>query len=379
MPKRSAFKNSLKKQEPFDFTFFLLLMALLAFGLLMLFSASAPTAAQDSFDNNPFYFVTRQGIWAVIGLAGMFLISRIDYRFWKRFSRLFIALSILLLLAVLLVGKEINGAKRWLGVGPISFQPSELVKIMVILSLSAFLSRTGDKIKKFWRGLFPYMVLLGVIALLLLAQPHLSCTVVIVGTACIMFLLAGARPSHYFFIAILMVPVGYFLITTDPERLERVISFADPWKFKDSGGWQVIQSLYAIGSGGLFGLGFTQSRQKFLYIPEPYNDFIFAIICEELGFIGAVLFIVLFTLLIIRGIKIAVKAPDTFGTLAVAGLTSLIAVQFVLNIAVVTSSVPVTGMPLPFFSYGGSALCFLLWSMGVILNVSRQTKEVPKS
>ncbi len=377
MPKRSALGKKLKKQGAFDFTFFLLLMALLAFGLIMLFSASAPTAAQAPF-NNPFHFVFRQGAWALIGLGGMFACSYIDYRFWKRFARLFVLLSIVLLVLVLLVGTEINGAKRWLGVGAASFQPSELVKIMVILALAAFLSRGGDKIKKFWKGLFPYLALLGVIAILLLGQPHLSCTVVILGTACIMFLLAGARIRHYGILAAIVAPIGYWLITSDAERMERVLSFVDPWKYKQEGGWQVIQSLYAIGSGGLFGLGFTQSRQKFLYIPEPYNDFIFAIVCEELGFIGAALFVALFALLIIRGVKIAVNAPDTFGTLAVAGLTTLIAVQFFLNIAVVTSSVPVTGMPLPFFSYGGSALCFLLWSMGIILNVSRQSKEVPK-
>lgn len=375
--KRQSFKDIFKKQAPFDFTFFLLLMALLAFGLLMLFSASAPTAAQEPF-NNPFYFVLRQGMWAAIGLVGMFFISRFDYRFWKRFARLFILISFLLLIAVLIIGSEINGAQRWLPLGPLSFQPSELVKIMIILALAAFLSRGGDNIKKFWRGLFPYMVLLGGIALLLLMQPHLSCTVVIVGTACIMFLIAGAKWLHYLIVGFLAAPVGVWLILSDQERMERVLSFLDPWKYKKEGGWQVIQSLYAIGSGGLFGLGFTQSRQKFLYIPEPYNDFIFAIVCEELGFIGAILFITLFTLLIIRGIKIAVNAPDTFGTLAVAGLTTLIAVQFFLNVAVVTSSVPVTGMPLPFFSYGGSALCFLLWSMGIVLNVSRQTKEIKK-
>ena len=375
--KRQSFKDIFKKQAPFDFTFFLLLMALLAFGLLMLFSASAPTAAHEPF-NNPFYFVLRQGMWAVIGLVGMFFFSRRDYRFWKRFARLFILLSFLLLIAVLIIGTEINGAQRWLPLGPLSFQPSELVKIMIILALASFLSRGGDNIKKFWRGLFPYMLLLGGIALLLLLQPHLSCTVVIVGTACIMFLIAGAKWLHYLIVGFLAAPVGVWLIMSDQERMERFLSYLDPWKYKKEGGWQVIQSLYAIGSGGLFGLGFTQSRQKFLYIPEPYNDFIFAIVCEELGFIGAILFITLFTLLIIRGIKIAVNAPDTFGTLAVAGLTTLIAVQFFLNVAVVTSSVPVTGMPLPFFSYGGSALCFLLWSMGIVLNVSRQTKEIKK-
>lgn len=374
MSKRVASK---KKLKPFDFFFFFLIMALLAFGLIMLFSASAPTATNEPF-NNPYYFVFRQALWSVIGIGGMLLISRVDYHFWRRFSRLGIAVSLVLLLLVALVGSEINGAKRWLGFGIISFQPSELAKIAVILFFADSLSRSGDKLKKFWRGLVPHLLLLGVFAVLLLLEPHLSGTVVIVGTACIMLLLGGARIWHFVAMAGLAAPVGIWLVASSEYRLARVISFMDPWKYKLEGGWQVIQSLYAIGSGGLFGLGLTQSRQKFLYIPEPYNDFIFAIVCEELGFFGALAVILLFTLLIIRGTKIALNAPDAFGTLLVAGVIVLVAIQVFFNIAVVTSSVPVTGMPLPFFSYGGSSLSFILCAMGLVLNVSRNSKGVQK-
>lgn len=369
--------TSKKKLKPFDFFFFFLIMALLAFGLIMLFSASAPTATNEPF-NNPYYFVFRQALWSVIGIGGMLLISRVDYHFWRRFSRLGIAVSLVLLLLVVLVGSEINGAKRWLGFGIISFQPSELAKIAVILFFADSLSRSGDKLKKFWRGLVPHLVLLGVFAILLLFEPHLSGTVVIVGTACIMLLLGGARIWHFAAMVGLAAPVGIWLVASSEYRLARVISFMDPWKYKLEGGWQVIQSLYAIGSGGLFGLGLTQSRQKFLYIPEPYNDFIFAIVCEELGFFGALAVILLFTLLIIRGTKIALNAPDAFGTLLVAGVIVLVAIQVFFNIAVVTSSVPVTGMPLPFFSYGGSSLSFILCAMGLVLNVSRNSKGVQK-
>lgn len=374
MPKRKTDrKKVVNTQRPFDFFFFALILVLLGFGMIMLFSASAPTATQEPF-NNPFYFVFRQAMWAIIGLAGMLLISRIDYRFWRRFSRLGMIGAGALLVLVLLVGQEINGAQRWLGFGSFSFQPSEFAKIAVILFFADALAKSGDKIKKFWRGLFPYLALLGVIAVLLLLEPHLSGTVVIAGTACVMLLLAGARIWHFAALAGLVAPVGIWLIASSEYRLARVISFIDPWKYKLEGGWQVIQSLYAIGSGGLFGLGLTQSRQKFLYIPEPYNDFIFAIVCEELGFVGAVLVVVLFATLIIRGVKIACNAPDTFGTLLVGGVMTLIAIQVFFNIAVVTSSVPVTGMPLPFFSYGGSSLSFILCAMGLVLNVSRQSK-----
>lgn len=376
MPKRTTSKK--KKLKPFDSFFFLLIMVLLAFGMVMLFSASAPTATQEPF-NNPFYFVFRQAIWAAIGVAGMIVISRIDYRFWRRFSRLGLVAALVLLLLVLLVGQEINGAKRWLGFGSFSFQPSEFAKIAVILFFADALTRTGEKLKKFWRGLLPYLLLLGVFAVLLLLEPHLSGTVVIAGTACIMLLLAGARVWHFALLAGGVSPLAVWLITSSEYRLTRVISFVDPWQYKLEGGWQIIQSLYAIGSGGLFGLGLTQSRQKFLYIPEPYNDFIFAIVCEELGFFGAAAVLLLFALLIIRGTKIALNAPDTFGTLLVGGVVSLIAIQVFINIAVVTSSVPVTGMPLPFFSYGGSSLSFILCAMGLVLNVSRQSKGVLKS
>lgn len=370
---KSTKKKWTNREKPFDSFFFAVLMVLLAFGMIMLFSASAPTATQEPF-NNPFHFVFRQAIWAVIGLAGMWVISRIDYRFWRKFSRWGMIAAILLLVLVKLVGQEINGAQRWLGFGSFSFQPSEFAKIAVILFLADALSRGGDKIKKFWRGLVPYLGLLLVIAVLLLLEPHLSGTVVIFGTACVMLLLAGARVWHFAALAGIVAPIGAWLITSSEYRLARVISFVDPWKYKLEGGWQVIQSLYAIGSGGLFGLGLTQSRQKFLYIPEPYNDFIFAIVCEELGFVGAVLVVVLFATLIIRGIKIACNAPDAYGTLLVGGVMTLVAIQVFFNIAVVTSSVPVTGMPLPFFSYGGSSLSFMLCAMGLVLNVSRQSK-----
>ncbi len=370
---RATKKKLINKEKPFDTFFFAVMMILLAFGMVMLFSASAPTATQEPF-NNPFYFVFRQSIWAVIGLAGMWVISRIDYRWWRKFSRIALIITIGLLILVKLVGQEINGAQRWLGFGSFSFQPSEFAKIAVILFFADTLDRGGDKIKKFWRGLVPYLGLLVVIAVLLLLEPHLSGTVVIVGTACVMLLLAGARFLHFGALAAIVAPIGVWLITSSEYRLARVISFVDPWKYKLEGGWQVIQSLYAIGSGGLFGLGLTQSRQKFLYIPEPYNDFIFAIVCEELGFIGAILVVVLFATLIIRGIKIACNAPDTYGTLLVGGIMTLIAIQVFFNIAVVTSSVPVTGMPLPFFSYGGSSLSFMLCAMGLVLNVSRKSK-----
>ena len=284
----------------------------------------------------------------------MMFISKIDYRFYQKFYKHAWVIAFILLILVLVAGREVNGATRWIYVtDTLSFQPSELVKILMIIFYAGILVKNRDELNKYGKGFIKHMIFLAPIIGLLLLQPHFSSSIVIIGICSIMMIMAGCKFWH--FLATgggIGIPLLIGLIVTSPYRLQRVVTFLDPWKDASDTGWQVIQSLYAIGSGGLFGAGLGESKQKYLYIPEPHNDFIFSILGEELGFIGCAVVIILFAILIWRGILIAMKAPDMFGSLLAIGITALVAIQVIINIAVVTSSMPVTGMPLPFFSYG---------------------------
>lgn len=306
----------------------------------------------------------------------MFFAANYDYRKLKKWSKLALFGSLGLLILVLIpgIGVVVNDARRWIQLGPINFQPSEVAKFGVVLFLATNLAQNYKILKRFG-GLMFYLVILGIFAGVIMLEPHFSCTMLILSSAAIMLFVAGARWKHILGLA---VPAGIgvvALIASAPYRLQRVTTFLDPFKDIQGEGWQIVQSLYAIGSGGIFGAGIGQSRQKYLNIPEPQNDFIFSIICEELGLFGAILVIALFAFLIYRGVKIALEAPDLFGTLLTVGIISLIAMQALVNIAVVTSSIPVTGMPLPFFSYGGTALAITMAEMGVVLNVSKHKKQ----
>lgn len=363
----------MKGRGSFDFGFFITVMILLSFGLIMVFSASSASAFYDY--NDSYYVIKRQLMWAVLGLFAMFFMAGFDYKRLSKLSVPIFVVSIILLIAVLIVGKEINGAKRWLGFGGLTIQPSEVAKLAVIIFFSSSLAKKKDKIKKFFTGLMPYLMILGVVAALVILEPHLSGTVVIALVSVILLFAAGARIFHFVILSLPAIAGLVIAVIVEPYRMRRIVSFLNPWEYKMNEGWQIIQSLYAIGSGGLFGLGLGRSRQKFLYIPEAQNDFIFSILCEELGFVGAATVLVLFLILIWRGIKIALNAPDTFGSLLATGIISLIAVQVLINIAVVTSSMPVTGMPLPFFSAGGSSLLFIMAGMGIVLNISRYSNN----
>ena len=281
---------------------------------------------------------------------------------------------IVLLISVVIAGAAAGGATRWLDLGFISFQPSEVAKIGIIIFYSALLTRNRDKLKSITDGFFkPLLWLLPIIGIVLILQNHFSATLVLCALAVILMLLAGCRLRYFIIIGAPIVAVGIsaLLFKGQGFRLQRFITFLDPWQDASGDGWQIIQSLYAIGSGGLFGVGLGESKQKYLYIPEPHNDFIFAVLADEVGVIGCALVIALFAVLVWRGITIAMKAPDMFGNLLAAGITSMIALQVLINIAVVTSSMPVTGMPLPFFSYGGTALMIILAAVGILLSVSR--------
>lgn len=361
--------------NPVDYTLVITILLLLTIGLIMVLSASSPSALSES--GNSYRYFVRQLIFAIAGIACMVFISKVDYRFYQKFYKHAWWISIILLVLVLLIGREVNEAKRWIYVtDALSVQPSEIVKFLMIVFYAGLLTNHREELGGYVKGFLKNMCYLAPIVALLLLQPHFSASVVIIGICSVMMIIAGCKLWHFIATALTVgIPGLVALIIFEPYRLTRVTTFLDPWKDATGAGWQVIQSLYAIGSGSLFGAGLGESKQKYLYLPEPHNDFIFSVLAEELGFIGCALVIILFAIFIWRGILIAMKAPDMFGSLVAIGITSLVAIQVIINIAVVTSSMPATGMPLPFFSYGGTALFILLCEVGVLLNISRASTK----
>lgn len=347
--KEKSFSSFLN--NPIDFTLVITILLLLSLGLVMLLSASSPSALSES--GNSYSYFSKQLIFAVLGLIAMMFISKIDYRFYQKFYKHAWWISLLLLALVLIAGRTINGAKRWIYVTEtLSIQPSELVKILMIIFYAGILVKNRDELGLFGKGFLKHVCMLIPIIGLLLLEPHFSASIVIIGICSIMMIIAGCKFWHFLVAGgSVGIPGAIALIVLEPYRLQRVTTFLDPWKDAADEGWQVIQSLYAIGSGGLFGAGLGESKQKYLYIPEPHNDFIFSILGEELGFIGCAVVLILFAIFIWRGVLIAMKAPDMFGSLLAIGITALVGIQVIINVAVVTSSMPATGMPLPFFSY----------------------------
>ena len=350
----------------------------------MVLSASSPSALATT--GSSYTYVIKQAQSAALGVVLMILISRIDYKILKS-PKIYITayvVSVLILLMVLIpnIGVKVNGARRWINLG-IQFQPSEITKVGLIIFFAAILTENRDKLKKITTGFFaPIAFLILPAVILIIVQDHLSVTIVIAIVVAIMMLMAGTKPLYFATFGSIGAIGGaglLYLMAKYTEkgafRIQRLSSFINPWADAQGSGWQVIQSLYAIGSGGLFGVGLGESKQKYLYIPEPHNDFIFAVLAEELGFIGCIAVIALFAVFIWRGILIAMKAPDMFGSLLAVGITALVGTQAIINIAVVTSSFPNTGMPLPFFSYGGTSLVILLCAVGILLNISRQSKQ----
>lgn len=362
----------LRKRPP-DFVLFLTVLTLLSVGLIMVFSSSEYVTMVRYGDS--FYFFKKQLMWALIGLGAMFGLMNFDYHKLKRWIGPMFFIGFALLFAVLLpgIGTEANGAQRWINLGFMSFSPAELVKLCMIMFVAFGLSKKGDSIQSFKEGLLPYLIAMGLAAGLILMQPDLGTAIVLCGTIFIMFFAAGARMSHLFGLMGVGVAGVIAAIYFEPYRMSRFMAFMDPEKDPQGTGYHIIQSLYALGSGGLFGLGLGQSKQKFLYLPENHTDFIFAILGEELGFIGASLVVLLFVVFVWRGLKIAVTSPDPFASLLATGITSGIALQAIINMGVVTGSMPVTGVPLPFISYGGTSLLFTLAGIGIVLNISKYT------
>ena len=359
---------------PMDLPFRVLVLTLVAFGLVMLYSASYAVALYRR--NDAFAYIRPQLLFAAVGLIALYLASRVDYHIYHKLAWPMLGLSLVLLVVVLFM-PEYNGCKRWIvlpGLG--TLQPSEIAKFSVILTFSHIISLNHQRMKRFSVGVLPFAAILGVLAVLMLLEPHLSGTLLLFGIGAVLMFVGGTGMRWFALAGGLGVAAiaGAVILLPDlvPYAADRLSSWIDPFSDPLGDGHQTIQSLYAIGSGGATGLGLGNSRQKYLYVPEPQNDFIFSILCEELGFIGACLVILLFVLLLLRGAVIALRAPDKFGALLTVGFVVQVVMQAVLNMAVVTNTIPNTGISLPFFSSGGTSLMMLLGEMGIVLSVSRQ-------
>lgn len=361
----------------FDIPFFVLTIALLTIGLIMLFSASYPYALQKYDDS--YYFIKRQLLFAIAGVVLMIFISKINYKLLKVVEKPLLVVTLLLLFVVLFYHTNVDDFKRWIPLGPITLQPSDIAKFSIILSLSVYVSKYHNKMNKFVYGFIIPIALIAVFCVLIAAEHHLSCTILVflIG-ASIMF--AGGTDWRIFALGAGIMIAVVVVVILNPNVLldynsERIVAWLDKTYEPLGARWQTNNSLYAIGSGGFWGVGLGNSKQKYLYVSEPQNDFIFSIVCEELGFVGAGIIIILFALLFIRGIKIAMRTQDRFGALIVIGVVSQIAIQSIFNILVVTDSIPNTGIALPFFSYGGTAILMLLAEIGVVLSISRKTNQ----
>jgi cell division protein FtsW len=350
---------------------FFAVTALLGLGVVMVYSSSAVSAYVNY--NDSYYFLKRQIVWATLGIVTMLFTMNIDYHVWRRLAKPVLVLTLVLLVLVLIpgLGKVVNGARRWLGFGSVYLQPSEIAKLSMVLFSAASLTLYQDKITHFFKGLVPQLLMLLVVFGLILKEPDLGTALAIGGTVFVLLYTAGAKITHLVSLGAIGLVGIIAAILAEPYRLKRLFAFSDPWADPLNSGYHIIQSLYALGSGGLFGVGLGRSREKFLYLPEPHTDFIFAILGEEFGFIGTITVILLFFLFAWRGFRVAMSAPDIFGSILAAGLTTMILVQALMNIAVVTASMPVTGIPLPFLSFGGSALIFTLAGVGILLNISK--------
>ncbi len=363
------------KTHSIDYTFLFLIMLILSIGLVMLLSASAPAGATKF--NDSYYFFTRQMVFVIVGVIGMVIVSKIDYRIYKKYAKLYFAICVIMLILVAIpgIGVERNGSRRWFQLPGFQIQPSEFMKLGISLLFAKMISENKYNLTKL-QGCVPFGILLGIVMMLMFLEPHLSGLIIMVGIGISIMVSAGTPIWPLAGAGGILGALGTLVIyLSDANRWSRMIIFTNPFQDTRDAGFQIVQALYAMGSGGLFGRGIGQSVQKYSYLPEPYNDFIFSIACEELGLFGAGIIIGLFALLIIRGFRIAANAPDDFGSLLAIGIVAQIAIQTTLNIAVTTSSVPNTGVSLPFFSYGGTAILVLLVEMGILLNISRSSSE----
>lgn len=361
----------IEKKSP-DLWLFIAVTILMAIGICMVFSSSYVMAYKWYGDS--YFFLKRQILNAIIGLIIFFFAIYTDYHYYKKVALPILVLSIILLSLVFIpeIGRSAGGARRWVKIGFFSFQPSEIAKFALILYMAESLTRKhSEEIKTFIKGILPSLIILLVIFLLILKEPDFSTSLIILGISFIMLFIGGTRIIQLFTLVVVAIPAGILILLREEYRRIRLISFLDPWKDPLDSGFHIIQSLLALGSGGISGIGLGESRQKFFYLPDQHTDFIFSIIGEELGFIGTLMIIVLFIVLLWRGFRIAVNSVDKFGTLLAAGITAMITFQSIINIGVVTKIIPTTGITLPFISFGGSSLIVNMFCAGILLNISQ--------
>jgi cell division protein FtsW len=362
------------KKNNSDVVLLYVIFGLLIFGLVMIASAGVGYSRVRFGDE--YHFFKRQLLFGVLpGLLILTIVRNIDYRFWKKFSFIFFITSIVFLILVFVpgFGAKIYGANRWIHLGPFSFQPAEMLKISLILYLAAWIESRKEKIKDFYEGLMPFVIIIALVSFLLIKQPDIGTLGVIILISITMFFVSGAKISHLFMLGGAGVAALLALIKFETYRMNRLLVFLHPELDPRGIGYQINQALLAIGSGGIFGVGLGHSLQKFNYLPEPVGDSIFAIIGEELGFFGEFILIMLFVVFFLRGLKIAKNAPDIFGRLVAIGIVAWITLQAFINIAAISGLVPLTGIPLPFISYGGTSIVFLLTGVGILMNISKQT------
>ncbi len=352
---------------------FLATIALTSIGIIMVYSASAIISLERY--NDPYFFLKRQMVWVFLGLVGMLFAARINYRAFPKLLKPALIFTLFLLVLVLFpqFGKEIAGARRWLRIGDFTLQPSEMAKLILILYMADTLSRKKEKIKNFAYGFLPPLIILGVIFILILLQPDLGTALIILVVILGMLFVSGVRLRHLFSLFLIALPSIWLLINKVGYRKRRILAFLDPWGDPRGAGFQIIQSLLALGSGGILGRGLGEGTQKLFYLPAPHTDFIFAILGEELGFVGGAVVIILLGVFIYFGARIASRAPDLFGSLLALGITTWIGLQAIINIGVATGFLPTKGIPLPFISFGGSSLIFSLIGVGILMSISLQS------
>lgn len=360
-----------------DFILLFITMALVGFGLVMVFSSSSATSLYEY--GTPWYFAKKQILFASIGLFFMLITMNIKVHFLQKLSFLFLLLSVFSLLAVLMFGVEINGAKSWLIIAGFSVQPVEFVKIGTLVYLAAFINKKEDRLRNFNQGLLPVIIVISVICMLIMLQPDFGSMFILLLTVFIMLFVGGMHFKHILLTTICLIPICFMLVVTQAYRMKRLTSFLNPWEDPLGSGHQLIQALYAFGHGGINGVGFGRSLQKLHYLPEAHNDFIFPIIAEEFGFIGTLIFLLLYMAFIFRGWIISMRSNDLFAFSLGTGIITLIAVQALINMGGTTGSIPITGVPLPFISAGGSSLIVCMTAAGMLLSISRENhrKSLP--
>ncbi len=367
---KSQIKPKKSKLGEVDFTFLTLVIVIVCVGLVMILSASSPRALRIA--NDSFHFFKKQLLFSVLGFVAMIVASRVDYKKYEKYAGIAMLACLILLALVLVPGVGVmhNGSRRWLRFPGFELQPSEFMKPVIAMFIAKIIQEKSYNPKTL-KGILRICVWIGITAVLMLLETHLSGAIVICGIAAVVMLAGGVKLRYFLTAAVAIVPAGVWYVMNDPVRSKRIMVALNPFLDKQGTGYQAVQGLYSIASGGLFGQGLGQSIQKTSFLPEPYNDFIFAVVCEELGLLGAILVIALFCTLIIRGLMIAIHAPDVFSSLTVIGIMAHITIQTLFNICVVATIIPNTGITLPFFSYGGTAIIVLLIEMGIVLNISR--------